>query len=72
MTFNAGRPTGGPTRRVIQTQSITETSSPALPEVLSLAKVSKKSLPAPGPFTENAPGRRLTGQAVRRCRQRGW
>jgi hypothetical protein len=48
VTFNAGRPEGGPTRRVIQTQSITETSSPVfraygVPEVLSLAKVSGKA-----------------------------
>jgi hypothetical protein len=45
---------------MIQTQSITETSSPVFrpcgpPEVLSLAKVSGKSLPAFGPFTENGP-----------------
>ncbi|MDP9693489.1 UNVERIFIED_ORG: hypothetical protein J2X79_001037 [Arthrobacter globiformis] len=60
MTFNAGRPEGGPTRRVIQTQSITETSRPVLRgcgfPVLSLAKVSGKILPVPGPFTENEPG----------------
>jgi len=46
VTFNAGRPAGGPTRRVIQTQSITETSSPVFRAcgypVLSLAKVSGK------------------------------
>jgi hypothetical protein len=58
VTFNAGRPEGGPTRRVIQTQSITETSSPVfraygVPEVLSLAKVSGKILPALCPITEN-------------------
>ncbi|MDQ0617610.1 hypothetical protein QFZ33_001634 [Arthrobacter globiformis] len=60
MTFNAGRPEGGPTRRVIQTQSITETSNPVFRAygfpVLSLAKVSGQSLPAPGLFTENGPG----------------